>query len=35
LSECEPSAELLVADPDELARRRRVRLMLLVAATRH
>jgi SAM-dependent methyltransferase len=34
LSECEPSAELLAADTDELARRRRVPLMLLVGATR-
>lgn len=34
LSECEPLAELLAGDPDELARRRRVPLMLLIAATR-
>lgn len=34
LSECEPSAELLAADTDELARRRRVPLVLLLGATR-
>ena len=34
LSECEPSAELLAGDADELARRRRVPLMLLIGATR-
>ncbi|MCP4958146.1 MAG: class I SAM-dependent methyltransferase [Actinomycetia bacterium] len=34
LSECEPRAELLLGDADELARRRRVPLMLLVGATR-
>lgn len=34
LSECQPSAELLAGDADELARRRRVPLMLLVGATR-
>jgi SAM-dependent methyltransferase len=34
LSECEPSAAHLADDADELARRRRVPLMLLVGATR-
>lgn len=34
LSECEPRAELLAGDADELGRRRRVPLMLLVSATR-
>jgi len=34
LSECEPNVELLAANPDDLARRRRVPLMLLVGATR-
>ena len=34
LRECAPDAALLADDPDELARRRRVPLMLLLAATR-
>ena len=34
LSECEPDADLLADEPDELARRRRVPLMLLLGATR-
>lgn len=34
LNECEPRAELLAGDPDELARRRRVPLMVLIGATR-
>ena len=34
LRECEPDAVLLADEPDELARRRRVPLMLLLAATR-
>ncbi len=33
LSECEPSPELLAGDTDELTRRRRVPLMLLIGAT--
>ena len=34
LGECEPDAALLAGDPDELQRRRRVPLILLLAASR-